>query len=253
MVVEATYRIGEDGYVNASYTRNRTKDNSSYNCCVANTATFLPVKDDPRALFYGFSDNHFGSKVAVNVASPSFLGFSLGATFIGSGGTRYSLHAAGGGSSLNGDFNLRNDLAYVFDPDDPSTPENIRNELRSLLNDPEITDGFKEYVQDNFGEIAERNGGVNPFVATLDLRLIKRIALFGDHALELSGDIFNFTNLLNEDWGIDRTFGRRQNFLNIDGFDQTDRQYTYSVNNRTGQEPIDGTPWRIQLGVRYEF
>ena len=253
VVIEASYRIGKDGYVNASYTRNRTQDNSSYNCCVANTATFLPVKDDPRALNYGFSDNHFGSKLAVNVASPSFLGFSLGATLIGSGGTRYSLHAVGGGSSLNGDFNLRNDLAYVFDPNDPGTPENIREDLQSLLNDPEITDGFKEYVRDNFGEIAERNGGVNPFVATLDLRLIKRIALFGDHALELSGDIFNFTNLLNEDWGIDRTFGRRQNFLNIEGFDQTAQQYTYSVNNRTGQEPIDGTPWRIQLGLRYEF
>ena len=253
VVVEASYRIGKDGYVNASYTRNQTKDNSSYNCCVANTATFLPVKDDPRALYYGFSDNHFGSKLAVNVASPSFLGFSLGATLIGSGGTRYSLHAVGGGSSLNGDFNLRNDLAYVFDPNDPSTPENIREDLRSLLNDAEITDGFKEYVRDNFGEIAERNGGGNPFVATLDLRLIKRIALFGSHALELSADVFNFTNLLNKEWGIDRTFGRTQNFLNIDGFDRAAQQYTYSVNTRTGQEPIGGTPWRAQVGVRYEF
>ncbi len=253
VVVEANYRIGEDGYVNASYTLNRAKDNSSYNCCVANTATFLPVKDDPRALYYGFSDNHFGSKLAVNVASPSFLGFSLGATLIGSGGTRYSLHAVGGGSSLNGDFNLRNDLAYVFDPNDPATPENIREDLESVLDDPEITEGFKEYVRDNFGQIAERNGGINPFVATLDLRLIKRIALFGDHALELSGDIFNATNLLNEDWGIDRTFGRTRDFLNINGFDQATQQYAYSVNTQTGQEPISGTPWRVQLGVRYEF
>lgn len=253
VVIEATYRVGEDGYVSASYTRNRTKDNSSYNCCVANTSTFLPVKDDPRDLSYGFSDNHFGSKLAIYAASPSFLGFSLGATLIGSGGTRYSLHAVGGGSSLNGDFNLRNDLAYVFDPNDPATPEGIREGIQSVLNDPEITDEFKEYIRDNFGQIADRNGGINPFVATLDLRLIKRIALFGDHALELSADVFNFTNLLNKEWGIDRTFGRTQNFLNIDGFDQATQQYAYRVNANAGQEPISGTPWRLQLGVRYAF
>ncbi|MGB3776849.1 MAG: carboxypeptidase regulatory-like domain-containing protein [Tunicatimonas sp.] len=253
VVVEANYLIGEDGYVSVSYTRNQAKDNSSYNCCVANTSTFLPVKDDPRALYYGFSDNHFGSKLAVNFASPSILGFSLGATLIGSGGTRYSLHAVGGGSSLNGDFNLRNDLAYVFDPNDPATPEGLREGLQSVLNDPDVTDGFKDYVRNNFGEIAERNGGINPFVATLDLRLIKRIALFGNHALELSADMFNFTNLLNKDWGVDRTFGRTRNFLNINGFDQASQQYSYRVNAGAGREPISGTPWRAQLGVRYEF
>ncbi|MGD1891475.1 MAG: hypothetical protein ACFB15_12890 [Cyclobacteriaceae bacterium] len=253
IIVEANYRIGKDGYISASYTANRAKDNSSYNCCVANTSTFLPVKDDPRELNYGFSDNHFNSKLVVNFSSPSFKGFTLGATLIGSGGTRYSLHAAGGWSSLNGDFNLRNDIALIFDPNDPSTPENIRNDLQSVLNDADITDGFKEYIRESFGGVPERNGGVNPFAATLDLRLIKRITLFGDHGLELSADMFNFTNFLDRDWGVTHNYGRRQNFMRIQSFDQTTQEYGYTVNTRQGQEPINGTPWRLQLGLRYDF
>jgi len=253
VIVEANYQIGKDGYLSASYTANRAKDNSSYNCCVANTSTFLPVKDDPRELNYGFSDNHFNSKLVINFSSPSVLGFTLGATFIGSGGTRYSLHAAGGGSSLNGDFNLRNDLAYIFDPNDPNTPENIREDMLTVLNDAETPNGFKDYLQDNFGSIIERNGGVNPFAATLDLRLIKQIPLFGDHGLELSADMFNFTNFLNREWGVNHDFGRRQDFLRIQNFDQASQQYGYSVNTTRGREPIGGDPWRLQLGLRYIF
>ena len=253
LIIEANYQLGQDGYISASYTANRAQDNSSYNCCVANTSTFLPVKDDPRDLNFGFSDNHFNSKLVVNFSSPSVYGFTLGATLIGSGGTRYSLHAAGAGSSLNGDFNLRNDLAYIFDPNDPSTPENVREDLLSVLNDPETTDGFKEYIQDNVGRIVERNGGVNPFAATLDLRLIKRITLFDDHGLELSADMFNFTNFLSREWGVNHNYRRRQDFLRIREFDQNTQQYGYTVNTTRGREPIGGEPWRLQLGLRYSF
>ncbi|MEO0334460.1 MAG: carboxypeptidase regulatory-like domain-containing protein, partial [Bacteroidota bacterium] len=247
LIIEANYQLGKDGYISASYTANRAQDNSSYNCCVANTSTFLPVKDDPRDLNFGFSDNHFNSKLVVNFSSPSVYGFTLGATLIGSGGTRYSLHAAGGGSSLNGDFNLRNDMAYIFDPNDPSTPENIREDLLTVLDDAETPDSFKEYIRDNFGRIAERNGGVNPFAATLDLRLIKRITLFDDHGLELSADMFNFTNFLSREWGVNHNYRRRQDFLRIQEFDQNTQQYGYTVNTTRGREPIGGEPWRLQL------
>ena len=116
VIVDAQLNIGKDGYITAAYTFNQAKDNSSYNCCVANTSTFLPVKDDPRALNEGFSDTHFSSKLTVSAKTPSWKGFTLGLTAIGEGGTRFSFHTYRAGTSLNGDFNEQNDLAFLFRP-----------------------------------------------------------------------------------------------------------------------------------------
>ncbi|MEQ9440773.1 MAG: carboxypeptidase regulatory-like domain-containing protein [Cyclobacteriaceae bacterium] len=252
LILDVNYRIGKDGSFQASYTWNRSKDNSSYNCCVANTSTFLPVKDDPRALNWGFADSHFDNKLVVNLLSPSFYGFSVGGTLIGIGGTRYSLMVSSSNSSLNGDFNLRNDLAYVYDPNAPSTPENIRSGILGVLEDESISESTKDYLRGNFGRIADRNAGVNPFYATVDLRIIKKLPLTGTHALEFTADMFNFTNLLNQDWGANNNLGN-QNLLQINGFDQTTQTYQYQVQSGAGTKPINGTPWRLQLGVRYSF
>lgn len=253
LIVEGYAKIGQDGYVNASFTINRTKDNSSYNCCVANTSTFLPVQGDPRDLNYGFADSHFDTKVVVNGSTPTWKGFNFGATVIGTGGTRYSLHVDDN-TSANGDFNLRNDMAYIFDPNDPGTPQAIIDGYNEVLNDPETPDGFKEYLRESFGGFAERNGGKNPFRAIIDLRLQKRFGFNKNkHGLELSADVFNFANLLNKEWGRTNNFGRRRDFMRINGFDPATNAYQYGVQTGAGTEPINGTPWRLQLGVRYSF
>ncbi|WP_400071810.1 carboxypeptidase regulatory-like domain-containing protein [Zobellia russellii] len=253
LVIEGTAQIGQDGYLNASMTFNRSKDNSSYNCCVANTSTFIPVEGDPRDLNYGYSDNHFDTKMVVNGATPTWKGFTLGATVIGQGGTRYSLHVDDN-TSANGDFNLRNDIAYIFDPNDPNTPQSIVDGYNQILSDPETPENFKEYLRNSYGGFAERNGGKNPFAATVDLRLQKRFETKNKkQGLELSVDVFNFANLLNKEWGRTHNFGRRRDFMRINGFDQASQAYDYSVQTGAGTEPINGTPWRLQLGARYTF
>jgi hypothetical protein len=253
LILDLNYRIGKDGSLQASYTWNRSRDNSSYNCCVANTSTFLPIKDDPRALNWGFSDNHFDNKLVLNFLSPTFYGFNVGATVVGIGGTRYSFLVSGTGSSLNGDFNLRNDLAFVYDPNDPATPENIREGIISILDDPETAESTKDYLRNNFGRIADRNAGVNPFFATMDLRIIKNVKLGGDHSLEFTADMFNFTNFLNRDWGANNELSSSRNLLQINGFDQASQAYQYRVQSGVGTRPVNGTPWRVQLGMRYSF
>lgn len=249
-VADASVQLGADGYINASYTYNTTKDNSSYNCCVANTSTFLQVKDDPRRLNYSYSNTQFRDKLVLNGATPSWKGFQLGATVIGIGGTRYSF-LVGGGTSLNGDFVLNNDLPFVYDPNDPTTPEAIRTGMQGLLDNPDTDQSVKDYIKNSLGKIAARNGGVNPFAYTVDLRLIKAIKTFRNQRLELSADAFNFLNLLNREWGRNNNRGNT-NLLNIRGFDQNLQQYQYAVQNINAQQ-IGGTPWRIQLGIRYSF
>lgn len=253
LVVEGSARIGKDGYVNASFTLNRSKDNSSYNCCVANTSTFLPVSGDPRDLNYGFSDNHFDTKMVVNGASPTWKGFTFGATIIGDGGSRFSFQN-GGNRSTNGDFNLSNEIAYIFDPNNPSTPQNIIDGYNEILNNPETPEGFKEYLRNSFGSFAERNGGKNPFRAIVDLRLLKSFKIpKTKQALELSADVFNFMNVLNKEWGRNNNFGRTTNLMNTTGFNQATNSYQYNVNTGVAVEPINGTPWRLQIGARYSF
>lgn len=251
VIFDLGMKLGKDGYLNASYTYNQAKDNSSYNCCVANTSTFLPVVDDSRVLSRGYSDNQFKDKVVVNAASPSWKGFIFGASLVGIGGSRYSFLVTNG--SLQGDFPLNNALAYVFDPNDPATPENIREGINGILNDPNTTESAKKYLRESFGKVAERNGGENPFNATVDLRLIKNIKTIKGQSLELSADVFNFANLLDKKWGVDNDLGRSRNLYSIQGFNQTTRTYNYRVESGVGTRPINGTPWRIQLGVRYAF
>lgn len=250
-VIDGTWRYFKDGELSFSYTWNDTKDNTSYNGNVANSATLSKmVVDEPRDLSkMNYSDNQFRHKVVIYGSAPTFWGISLGARFSGIGGTRYSL-AVGG--NLNGDFVDSNDLAYIYDPNNPNTPAYIRDGINSILSNPKVEQSTKDYIRRSFGKVAERNGGVNGFYGTLDLRIAKKFKLYKKNSLELSVDIFNVANLLNKDWGAGHNLGK-QNIYSIKGFDQGTKQYIYNVNANTGISNLNGTPYQFQVGLRYAF
>jgi Carboxypeptidase regulatory-like domain len=253
IVIDASMRIGKDGYFTISYTKNETKDNTSFNCCVANTSTFRPIKDDPRDQTTAFSDDQFSDKLVISAATPTIKGFQLGAILNGVGGTRYSF-LVGGNKSINGDFVLTNDLAFVFDPNDPKVPEPIRRGIQGLLDNPDVTESVKDYIRTSTGKVAERNGGINPFYYTIDLRLTKDFRFLKKHNLALSADFFNFANLLNKENGVSYNHGNI-NLVTMTTFDQATQNYNYNVEAGAGRKlsTAGGTPWRIQLGARYSF
>ncbi|SEK42350.1 Carboxypeptidase regulatory-like domain-containing protein [Chitinophaga rupis] len=250
-VVDGTFRYFRDGEVSASYTWNDTKDNTSYNGDVANTATLaLMVKDDPRDLSkMTYSDVQFRNKIVVYGTLPSFWGVNVGIRYSGIGGTRYSL-AVGG--NVNGDFVNSNDLAYVFDRNDPNVAEKIRTGINTILNNPLADERFKEYISKSSGKIAERNGGVNGFYGVWDLKIAKKFRLYKSQSLEVSGDFFNVANMLNKDWGVSKLLGK-QNIYSLGGFDKATSTYKYNVNVNSGVISPGGNPWQIQLGIRYGF
>ncbi|TCD12739.1 TonB-dependent receptor [Pedobacter frigidisoli] len=250
VVVDATWNYFRDGEISASFTYNDTKDNTSYNGNVANSATLsLPVKDDPRDLSkMSYSDNQFRSKVVIYGTLPTFYGITVGVRYSGIGGTRYSLLAGG---NINGDFVATNDLAYVFDRNSTSVPANIRTGLQTLLDNPDASQSLKDYVNKYSGQIAERNGGINDFFGIVDLRISKKFKIYKSHNIELSGDIFNLGNLLNKKWGVNETMGNQALYA-VSAFDATNRAYTYRVNN-TGVVTPSGNPWQMQIGLRYGF
>jgi len=251
LVIDGTYRYFKDGQITASYTWNDSKDNTSYNGNVANTATLdLMVADDPRDLSkMNYANNQFRNKIVFYGTAPSIYGVTIGLRYSGIGGTRYSMAVSG---NMNGDFVSSNDLPYIYNPNSPETPEKIRKGIQAILDDPKAEQSMKDYLTRDMGKIAERNGGINNFYGVFDLRLAKRFKLFGGHGLEASVDIFNVLNLLNRDWGVGKNLNK-QNLYTISGFDPAKQEYIYNMSAGTGVSNLNGNPYQVQLGLRYGF
>jgi hypothetical protein len=268
VVLDATWNYFQDGQLFASFTVNDARDNTSYNGNVANSATLsLPVKDDPRNLSnMTYSDNQFRNKVVIYGTLPTFYGVTVGVRYSGIGGTRYSLLS---GANNNGDFVATNDLAYVFDRNSASVPQNVRTGLQTILDNPLASQSLKDYITKYSGQIAERNGGINNFFGVVDIRVAKKIKIYKSQTLEFSGDIFNFANLLNKKWGVNESLGSQALYaLNgraavaatgttpavpaVPNYDATTQSFNYRVNN-AGIVVPSGNPYQFQFGLRYGF
>ena len=111
-----------------------------------------------------------------------------------------------------------------------------------------------EYLLSRKGNFTERNGGRTPWSTTLDAKLIHNISL-GKNVLQLTADIFNLTNLLNNDWG--------QTYFVSNSFNSTSSVGLAKVSGETflftkpTQKPytVDqiASKWQVQLGVRFSF
>ena len=128
-----------------------------------------------------------------------------------------------------------------------------------------------DYLRDRRGDYAERNGSRGPWNHVIDLKLLQDIYIKSGknkNTLQLSFDIFNFTNLLNKDWGV-RNFirSRVQPLQTVSTSNSTpvfsfvDSVLTYDSNgNPTGLnlEEVDdfglqSSRWQAQIGLRYTF
>ena len=134
-----------------------------------------------------------------------------------------------------------------------------------------------EYLNSRRGDYAERNGSRLPFVNTLDLRLLQDFYIKTSngtkHNLQFSFDIFNFTNLLNKDWGR-MYFVGNDNFtiVNFNRVNTVDGQFipnfTFGSISSSGEyqtvketkdiytiddSGINSSRWQMQIGIRYSF
>ena len=104
-----------------------------------------------------------------------------------------------------------------------------------------------DYNRKNLGTTADRNGGKNPFSGIFDLRLKKDFKITKTNKFTLSVDVFDFSNLLNKDWGRNfnlSTFST-QTLLFVTGFNQATKEYTYRVNENVGVQQANGTPYQM--------
>jgi hypothetical protein len=194
--------------------------------------------------------------------------FTLG--YVGQQSNPFSYIAAG---DLNGDRVNNNDLIFV-----PNKGSDIKfasltagGKTFTEAEQQVAFDAFigqDEYLSTRRGQYAERNGGLLPYLHRLDFSVAQDVFVkIGGkrNSFQIRMDILNFTNMLNNDWGVSQRATAPQ-LLNFVSRDAVTNVPTYRL---ATQRLTDGTTilardsyqynssvfdvWSAQLGIRYIF
>ncbi len=251
VVLQADAQLPNQGRVSASYTWNRSKGAAVYHNEVDDR--FIGREyDDFDYLENGYSQEAFKHKVLLNFTSPKFRGFQVSGFLNLIQGDRYTA-MIDGRTNVSGLPGEQRYPAYVFDPNNPDTPDQIAEDMKYVLEN--TSERFRKYLQRNMGEYATPNGGVSPWEPELDLRITQEFDLpldaYGDKLI-FNVDIFNVPNLLNSDWGGEYNVIDTR-LLRVTGFNEAQQQYEYEVNRNAGQRRYEGPGFTTRFGVKYTF
>jgi hypothetical protein len=192
-----------------------------------------------------------------------FFATTISVFYNGQSGEPFSFMING---DLNGDGAFGNDLAYIpkqkgevllmpSSVTDTRTPDDIWNELNEFIDrDP--------YLSEHRGQYAARNAARSPWESRFDVRFMQEFFMTvgkRKHTIQLTADIENFANMLDQKWGRDyfvqfNTF----NLLKLEGFEgpsNTGRPVFSFDNTKTEAWQVNNlnSVWRMQIGVRYIF
>ncbi|CAI9429060.1 Outer membrane receptor for ferrienterochelin and colicins [Candidatus Ornithobacterium hominis] len=126
-----------------------------------------------------------------------------------------------------------------------------------------------DYLRTRRGKFAERNASRLPWTNIIDLKVQQEFNVMvagKKHGLGVSFDIFNFTNLLNKDWGrrYFYNYGTR-NIINVNDVKEVSpgvrkAEYTVDPSQLTKERleaydnsGISSSLWQMQFGIRYSF
>jgi len=269
--LERTFRNGLFAKIGWSYgTSKNTVDAGSI---ASGSWTGNPIGVDPNNPIIANSQFASGHRF--------FGALSYARDFVGVGPTTISLYvedrSAGNGSyvfngDMNGDGASGNDLIYI--PRTQSEMNFVVNKIKFSPTDSVIFSPAQQasawdafinqdpYLKNHRGEYAGRNAVFLPMVFRADVSIAQEVSrrLGGnENSLQIRLDIFNFTNLLSNNWGVSQGFVT-QRPLAYAGVDGTGAP-TYRLANvghsliaQSFQNNVSTLDvWRMQLGVRYMF
>ena len=250
VMLEAAAQIGRDGSFTLSYARGAAKGTPPYDNGDPRNANFSVGSSYYNYASYGknwYSDGDQRNKLVALFLSPTFYGFSISSSFVATQSARYSAIV---NKDIIGEGNDGTDLAYIYDPNSPNTPANIRTDLQKVLQT--TSPSFRKYLTDNIGKFAPYNGGIMPWRTQWNLSAAYDLKLTGTHKLTFRADIFNVLNLLNYKWG-GYTQITNTNLYNVNGFDQASKSFIYTVNPSAGAPQKAAAYYSVQFGARYSF
>ena len=256
--------------LNGSYTFGKAKSVTDGTSSVATSAWKYRPALNPNSQEVGYGAGSIDGRLLLSASYTAVWGksssTSFGLIYQRYNPFRYSYTYNG---DANGDREASNDLIYI-----PNSLSEISNNLTSNGFDSqqqawEALDSFIEqdpYLKRRRGQFAERNGAVAPYANELDLSINHDIRIYQPnekyHTLRFSFNISNFLNLLNKDWGVQRTtvLGNQQyQFLKVEERPSVSNNYTlkYSMNNNLSETFKDFTGnasrWQMQVGIKYIF
>jgi len=117
------------------------------------------------------------------------------------------------------------------------------------------------YLSANRGSYAGKNANRTPFESQIDFRYLQNLGVNvggRGHKLQLSIDVFNFANLLNNSWGVTYNNPFDYDLLFLEGYAEDGTTPTFSFDDeRIGKERFDInntiSRWRMRIGMRYIF
>jgi outer membrane receptor protein involved in Fe transport len=164
-----------------------------------------------------------------------------------------------------------NDLMFIPTTDQLATMTFLSNTVNGVTYTPDQQKAFfneyienDDYLRKHRGQYAERNGARLPFTNLLDLKLQQDFNIkvgAKTYQLQLTYDVFNFTNMLNRDWGkVYFLTNDQMILLNFESFVSATNltpQYRFTPQAASRFNISDGvynsSRWSSQLGVRINF
>ncbi|MEM0576243.1 TonB-dependent receptor [Flavobacterium polysaccharolyticum] len=216
------------------------------------------------------SDFDQGRRIVVNGNATfkwsKFTKTTIGAFYEGAQGTPFSYVYNDGGRLLQDTF--RNS-ALIYVPANKADINLVTVASNSLTPDQqwEALSAFiegNEYLRSRKGNYVERNGDRLKTSHIVDLKLTQDFTINvgkKKHSIAFTADIFNFTNLLNKNWGK-RYFVSNDQVLLLQqvGFVTGTNTPTFNYNptvanniNQVDDVGLNSSRWQIQTGVRYTF
>jgi len=243
----------------------------------------VPNQNGRNNLNMGYSVYDLGHRIIANVSYKweysENANTMISLFYNGQSGSRYSYGYDNGVSSrggVSGDNLDGRDLTLMYIPKDRNdivlvdiTDKNgiVISSADEQWEDLNAFIGGNDYLKENRGSVVERNALRMPFEHTLDLKFMQefkfKVSADRENKIQLTFDIFNFTNLLNKDWG--RTHYALGDYgafrvLRFEGYEDGTNTPTYTYINKSGDETygiddsgLQSSRWQAQIGVRYIF
>ncbi|WP_460620637.1 TonB-dependent receptor [Hymenobacter tenuis] len=260
-----------------AYTYGKSKEvNSGASSTALSNWQFNQVQFDPNNPELGFSANDRRHRVLATGGytfryAADKLATNISVIYEGLAGSPIAYVYGQGGRDLNNDGAFGNDLIYIprnardaaeiqlvtSGSTDTRSLAEIQNQLEAFIeNDP--------YLRNNRGQYAERFAARTPWTHQVDIRIAQDFNFTAGgkkNSLQISFDIQNLGNMLNNDWG-------RQYFVANNAIELLRPETTGGPNVRptfsfpatfaaNGNRGYDIAPfasrWQGQLGVRYSF
>ncbi len=254
--LERPYAGGVYGFLAYTWAKATTVNEGSSSRAVSNWQYNEAVDpNNPGESTSDFEVKHrLSASIAYTFNAETRWATTVSAYFNRQSGRPFSLIFASNFPSVNGDTATGNDLFYVpSGPDDVILSGGTWDQLVSFLQ----ATGYDKYM----GKIAPRNAKYGPWTQSLDLHIGQNIPVpYGE--LELTGDILNFLNLIDDKsgWVTYVNFGTLTPAKYL-GIDQATGKPIYQLYNQV-TAPADNplfvldnlrSRWRAKLGLRYTF